>query len=89
LADRLPKQTNNVGPNQLLTKTWHPAAEPNQEQMTTDMDLQYPISGLIVLIGALVFLKVFDFLAAQSVRRLLEVGGARRADQFGGSPPPE
>jgi hypothetical protein len=48
--------------------------------MTSDMELQYPISGLIALIGAVVFLKVFDFLAAQSVRRLLEMGGTHRAD---------
>jgi hypothetical protein len=37
------------------------------------MDIQYPIAGLIVLVGSLAFLKTFDFLAAQSVRRLLEM----------------
>lgn len=45
------------------------------------MDIQYPIAGLIVLVGAVAFLKTFDLLAAQSVKRLLEMGGACRADQ--------
>ena len=37
------------------------------------IDLQYPIGGLIVLIGAIGFLKGFDFLAAQTVKRLLKM----------------
>ena len=36
------------------------------------IELHYPIGGLIALIGAIGFLKGFDFLAAQSVKRLLE-----------------
>jgi hypothetical protein len=43
------------------------------------MDIHYPICGLMVLAGAVVFLKGFDFLAAQSARRLREIAGARRA----------
>ncbi|MBR9984790.1 MAG: hypothetical protein KFF68_02660 [Desulfosarcina sp.] len=52
------------------------------------MDIQYPIAGLIVLAGAVAFLKTFDFLAAQSVKRLLEMDQARRADQTCGSDTP-
>lgn len=44
------------------------------------MDLQYPIAGAIVLVGAIAFLKVFDFLAAQSVRRLLETAAESSAN---------
>lgn len=40
------------------------------------MDLQYPIAGLILMGGAIAFLKIFDFLAAQSARRLLEIAAA-------------
>jgi len=36
------------------------------------MDLHYPITGIALLIGSIAFLKLFDFLAAQSVKRLLE-----------------
>lgn len=39
----------------------------------TGIDLQYPIGGLIVLIGGIGFLKGFDFLAAQTAKRLLEM----------------
>ena len=35
-----------------------------------------PIAGLIVLIGSVAFLKLFDSLAAQSVKRLLEMARA-------------
>jgi hypothetical protein len=52
------------------------------------MDIQYPIAGLIVLAGAVAFLKTFDFLAAQSVKRLLEMGEACRTGQPGGSDTP-
>ena len=52
------------------------------------MDIQYPIAGVIVLAVAMAFLKTFDFLTAQSVKRLLEMGEARRADQTGGSDTP-
>jgi hypothetical protein len=34
-------------------------------------NIQYPMAGLIVLTGSIAFLKCFDFLAAQSVKRLL------------------
>ena len=40
------------------------------------MDLNFPIAGLILLIGSIAFLKLFDFLAAQSVKRLLELAAA-------------
>lgn len=46
------------------------------------MDLQYPIAGVIVLVGAIAFLKVFDFLAAQSMQRLLEMAGRPSADSM-------
>jgi hypothetical protein len=49
------------------------------------MEIQYPIAGVIILIGAVVFLKAFDFLAAQSVKRLLEMGDACCAGQACGS----
>jgi hypothetical protein len=32
-----------------------------------------PIVGLFVLVGSVAFLKLFDYLAAQSVKRLLEM----------------
>ena len=37
------------------------------------MDLHYPIAGIILLIGSIAFLKLFDFFAAQSAKRLLEL----------------
>jgi hypothetical protein len=37
------------------------------------MDPHYPIAGLIVLIGAVALIKGLDFLAHQSVKRLLEM----------------
>ncbi len=52
------------------------------------MDIQYPIAGFIVLAGAVAFLKTFDWLAAQSVKRLLEMGKACRADHTCGSDTP-
>ena len=43
------------------------------------MDFPFPIAGpivaLIVLVGSIAFLKLFDYLAAQSVKRLLEIAG--------------
>ena len=42
------------------------------------MDWKYPIAGLIVLVGSIAFLKYFDFLAAQSVKRLLAKAGLRK-----------
>ena len=45
----------------------------------TGIELHYPIGGLIVLIGAIGFLKGFDFLAAQTLKRLLEM--AKRTQQ--------
>lgn len=43
------------------------------------MDFHFPITGLIagliVLIGSVAFLKLFDYLAAQSIKRLLEMAG--------------
>jgi len=38
--------------------------------------LAFPIAGLVVLFGSVAFLKVFDYLAAQSVKRLLEMAGS-------------
>ena len=52
------------------------------------MDIKYPIAGLIVLVGSLAFLKTFDFLAAQSVKRLIEMGKACHTGQPGGSDTP-
>ena len=37
------------------------------------IDPHYPIAGLILLIGAVAFLKCFDLLAHLSVTRLLEM----------------
>jgi hypothetical protein len=39
------------------------------------MDIHFPIAGLLLLFGAIAFLKFFDFLAARSVKRLLEKAG--------------
>jgi hypothetical protein len=44
------------------------------------MDYHFPIAGLITLIGSIAFLKLFDFLAAQSVKRLLEMAEAIHND---------
>jgi hypothetical protein len=52
------------------------------------MDIQYPIAGFIVLAGAVAFLKIFDWLAAQSVKRLLEMGEACHTGQNCGSDSP-
>lgn len=41
-------------------------------------DLHYPLAGLAVLAGGVGFIKAFDFLAAQSVKRLLEMARACR-----------
>ncbi|BBO86108.1 hypothetical protein DSCO28_66740 [Desulfosarcina ovata subsp. sediminis] len=38
-----------------------------------EFNFHYPLGGLFVLIGSIGFLKGFDFLAAQSVKRLLEM----------------
>ena len=46
------------------------------------MDFNYPIAGAIILVGAIAFLKTLDFLAAQSVRRLLEIAGDECAGQM-------
>jgi hypothetical protein len=51
--------------------------------MASDMEIQYPIAGLIVVVGAVAFLKTFDFLAAKSVQRLLEMGDAGHNDPIG------
>ena len=42
------------------------------------MELHFPIAGLILLIGSIAFLKLFDYLAAQSGKRLLELADAGR-----------
>jgi len=52
------------------------------------MEIQHPIAGLIVLVGSVAFLKIIDFLAAQSVKRLLEMGKACRTGQTCGSDTP-
>ena len=52
------------------------------------MEMQYPIAGVIVLVGAVALLKTFDFIAAQSVKRLKEMGEACRSDQTCGSDTP-
>ena len=36
-------------------------------------DIHYIFGGLAVLIGSIGFIKVFDFLARQSAKRLLEL----------------
>ena len=49
------------------------------------MELTYPLAGLIVLIAVIAFLKTLDFLAAQTVKRLLEMADAhhrRQSDAF-------
>jgi hypothetical protein len=43
------------------------------------VDIHYPIGGLMVLAGAIVFLKAFDFMAARSARRLREMAGVHRS----------
>jgi hypothetical protein len=44
------------------------------------MEWKYPLAGLILLIGSIAFLKYFDFLASQSVKRLLEKAGGRKGE---------
>lgn len=44
------------------------------------IEIQYTIGGLIVLIGSIVFLKAFDFLAAQSATRLLDAANCEIDD---------
>ena len=41
--------------------------------------IAFPMAGLIVLIGSVAFLKLFDYLAAQSIKRLLEMAGAGKS----------
>jgi hypothetical protein len=38
----------------------------------TDFGIHYIYSGLAVLIGSIAFMKLFDFLANQSAKRLLD-----------------
>ncbi|BBO93042.1 hypothetical protein DSCOOX_62220 [Desulfosarcina ovata subsp. ovata] len=38
-----------------------------------EFNFHYPLGGLLVLIGSIGLLKGLDFLAAQSVKRLLEM----------------
>jgi len=40
------------------------------------IDAHFPVAALFLLIGSIAFLKLFDFLAAQSVKRLLEKAGS-------------
>jgi hypothetical protein len=44
------------------------------------IDMIYPITGLVVLAGSIAFLKVFDYLAGQSAKRLFEMPGAVRTE---------
>ncbi|BBO68418.1 hypothetical protein DSCA_23480 [Desulfosarcina alkanivorans] len=46
----------------------------------TGIDIHYPVTGLVILAGAIVFLKGFDFLAAQSVKRLLHMAAGHKAE---------
>ena len=80
-----------VGANRSLTFACHDgrhgsdggrrlvAAAENPSTLTlkgvNPMDLHYPLAGLTVFVGGIVFMKGFDFLAAESVRRLLEMAG--------------
>jgi hypothetical protein len=41
---------------------------------------QFVCGGMIVLIGSIAFLKFFDFLARQSIKRLLEAAGRKPAN---------
>jgi hypothetical protein len=54
-------------------------SKPNRGASLSTMDFPFPIAGpivaLIVLVGSIAFLKLFDYLAAQSVKRLLEMAG--------------
>jgi hypothetical protein len=52
----------------------------NRSKRMVGLELHYPLSGLIFLAGAIVFLKGFDFLAAQSVNRLLETAAGHQAE---------
>ena len=45
------------------------------------IDLHYPLTGLLILAGGIGFMKAFDFLASQSVKRLLEMANACRENQ--------
>ena len=44
------------------------------------IETQYVFGGLIVLIGSIAFLKCFDFLARQSIKRLLEAANRKPAN---------
>lgn len=37
------------------------------------IEIEYLFGGLLVLIGSIAFLKIFDFIAAQSAKRLLDL----------------
>ena len=37
-----------------------------------EFDLRYPISGIIFIVGAVTFLKWFDFLAFRTIQRLID-----------------
>jgi hypothetical protein len=43
-------------------------------------DLHYIVGGLIVLIGSIALIKVFDFLAAQGVKRILDMANGNPVD---------
>jgi len=45
----------------------------NRRKNETVMELHFPIAGLILFVGSIAFLKLFDFFAAQSAKRLLEL----------------
>jgi len=47
--------------------------EMNRRKNETVMELHFPIAGLILFVGSIAFLKLFDFFAAQSAKRLLEL----------------
>ncbi|WP_155313710.1 hypothetical protein [Desulfosarcina ovata] len=48
--------------------------QPEKERIAMpEFNFHYPLGGLLVLIGSIGLLKGLDFLAAQSVKRLLEM----------------
>jgi hypothetical protein len=69
------EKNGDLNPN--LTFAWQTAfleSLTKQKRRTMDgIHIHYIVGGLTVLIGSIALIKVFDFIAFQSARRLLEM----------------
>lgn len=65
--------------NLTLTFLWQIMMHIKQEPIPMEtngmagIEIEYLFGGLLVLIGSIAFLKIFDFIAAQSAKRLLDL----------------